>query len=79
MLIIEHDMPLIMSISDRVYCLEVGKVIAEGVPYEVRHDPKVVASYLGMDERAIARSGEVVTAATGVAAAAPDESWSGPA
>ena len=41
MLIIEHDMPLIMSISDRVYCLEVGQVIAEGIPYEVRHDPKV--------------------------------------
>jgi ABC-type branched-subunit amino acid transport system ATPase component/ABC-type branched-subunit amino acid transport system permease subunit len=59
MLIIEHDMPLIMSISDRVYCLEVGKVIAEGIPHEVRHDPKVVSSYLGVDERAIARSGAV--------------------
>ena len=32
MLVIEHDMPLIMSISDRVYCLEVGRVIAEGAP-----------------------------------------------
>ena len=39
MLVIEHDMPLIMSISDRVYCLEVGRVIAEGCPAEVRHDP----------------------------------------
>ena len=63
MLVIEHDMPLIMSISDRVYCLEVGRVIAEGAPDEVRHDPKVVASYLGVDERAIARSGTVPTAA----------------
>jgi ABC-type branched-subunit amino acid transport system ATPase component/ABC-type branched-subunit amino acid transport system permease subunit len=63
MLVIEHDMPLIMSISDRVYCLEVGRVIAEGVPSEVRHDPKVVASYLGVDERAIARSGTATTAA----------------
>ena len=62
MLIIEHDMPLIMSISDRVYCLEVGRIIAEGVPGVVRHDPKVVASYLGMDERAIARSGAANTA-----------------
>ena len=56
MLIIEHDMPLIMSMSDRVYCLEAGTVIAEGLPDEVRHDPAVVASYLGTDERAIARS-----------------------
>lgn len=63
MLVIEHDMPLIMGISDRVYCLEVGRVIAEGPPEVVRHDPKVVASYLGMDERAIARSGAAVTTA----------------
>ena len=59
MLVIEHDMPLIMSISDRVYCLELGHVIAEGVPDEVRNDPAVIASYLGTDERAIARSGAV--------------------
>ncbi len=57
MLVIEHDMPLIMSVSDRIYCLEAGKVIASGTPEEMRHDPKVVASYLGTDERAILRSG----------------------
>ncbi len=56
MLIIEHDMPLIMRMSDRVYCLEAGTVIAEGQPEEVRFDPKVVASYLGTDQRSIARS-----------------------
>ncbi|MDI2127523.1 ABC transporter permease subunit [Yinghuangia seranimata] len=56
LLVIEHDMPLIMGISDRVYCLEAGRVIAEGAPDAVRSDPKVVASYLGTDERAIARS-----------------------
>ncbi len=56
-LLIEHDMPLIMGISDRVYCLEAGQVIAEGRPSEVREDPRVIASYLGTDERAIVRSG----------------------
>jgi ABC-type branched-subunit amino acid transport system ATPase component/ABC-type branched-subunit amino acid transport system permease subunit len=61
--IIEHDMPLIMAISDRVYCLESGSVIAEGPPEVIRHDPAVVASYLGTDERAIQRSGDGVRAA----------------
>jgi ABC-type branched-subunit amino acid transport system ATPase component len=56
MLVIEHDMPMVMALSDRVYCLEAGRVIAEGTPTEVRHDPLVVASYLGTDERAINRS-----------------------
>jgi len=54
--VIEHDMPLVMSISDRVYCLESGIVIAEGPPEEVRQDDAVIASYLGTDERAIQRS-----------------------
>jgi ABC-type branched-subunit amino acid transport system ATPase component/ABC-type branched-subunit amino acid transport system permease subunit len=61
MLIIEHDMPLIMGMSDRVYCLEAGRVIAEGDPNAVRNDPRVVASYLGTDERVIQRSGVVAT------------------
>ena len=62
MLIIEHDMPpLIASISDRVYCLEVGSVIAAGCPEDVRNDHRVIASYLGTDERAIARSGATLT------------------
>ena len=55
-LIIEHDMPMVMSISDRIYCLEAGAVIAEGGPEEVRRNPAVIASYLGTDERAIQRS-----------------------
>jgi ABC-type branched-subunit amino acid transport system ATPase component/ABC-type branched-subunit amino acid transport system permease subunit len=62
LIIVEHDLPMIMSISDRVYCMEAGKVIAEGIPSEIRQDPRVVASYLGTDERAIARSGASVEA-----------------
>ena len=57
MLLIEHDMALVMEVSDRVYCLEAGNVIAEGPPEQVRHDPLVVASYLGTDVRSIQRSG----------------------
>ena len=57
-LLIEHDMPLVMSISDRVYCLEAGRVIAHGTPGEVATNPLVIASYLGTDERAIERSNQ---------------------
>ena len=53
MLIVEHDMSLLMAISDRVYCLETGTVIAEGTPDEIRNDPAVIASYLGTDERVL--------------------------
>ncbi|HEY4378337.1 MAG TPA: ATP-binding cassette domain-containing protein, partial [Acidimicrobiales bacterium] len=78
-LVIEHDMPLIMGISDRVYCLELGRTIAEGPPAEVRHDPAVVASYLGTDARSIDRSGPVRGAtAAGREGAAPDDAGTRP-
>jgi ABC-type branched-subunit amino acid transport system ATPase component len=56
LIVVEHDLPMIMSISDRMYCLEAGAIIAEGPPTEIRSDPAVVASYLGTDDRAILRS-----------------------
>ena len=59
-LVIEHDMPLVMSVSDRVYCLEAGVVIAEGTPAEVRSNRLVISSYLGSDVRAIERSNQDV-------------------
>jgi ABC-type branched-subunit amino acid transport system ATPase component/branched-subunit amino acid ABC-type transport system permease component len=56
-LIVEHDMPLLMGLCDRVYAMETGGVIAEGTPEQIRADPRVVASYLGTEEAAISRSG----------------------
>lgn len=56
-MIIEHDMPLMTSICDRMYCLELGAVIAEGVPAAVLENPRVVESYLGDNDAAIHRSG----------------------
>ena len=56
-LIVEHDMPLLMSLCDRIYCLEAGQVIAHGAPDAVRADPRVIASYLGTEAEVIDRSG----------------------
>ncbi|HVS69007.1 MAG TPA: ATP-binding cassette domain-containing protein [Mycobacteriales bacterium] len=55
--IVEHDMPLLMALCDRIYALEAGSVIAEGTPQEIRSNPRVIASYLGTEDIAIARSG----------------------
>lgn len=56
-LIVEHDMPLLMGLCDRVYAMESGRVIAEGTPEQIRSNPAVIASYLGSEEMAISRSG----------------------
>jgi branched-chain amino acid transport system ATP-binding protein len=57
MLVIEHDVPLLLSISDRLVALDLGEIVSIGNPDDVVRDPTVVKSYLGTTEAVIARSG----------------------
>lgn len=68
-LLIEHDIPMIMSLCDHVYVLEAGRQIADGAPSRVAADPAVVASYLGSDFAGHDTESAPSTAATSTPAA----------
>jgi branched-chain amino acid transport system ATP-binding protein len=57
LVVVEHDVPLVTRVADRIVAMDQGAVIADGPPDEVLRDDAVVASYLGSDRHAIARSG----------------------
>lgn len=57
LVVIEHDIPLVSSVADRLIAMDQGRIIATGTPDEVLADPVVVESYLGTDAAAIGRSG----------------------
>ena len=59
LVVIEHDMPLLAGLADRMVALDQGSLLVEGSPDAVLHDPLVIASYLGENAMAIARSGAV--------------------
>ena len=71
LLLIEHDMPLVSSISDQLIALETGRVLTTGTPDDVLNDPRLVSAYLGTDRSVVERSGARTRAATAKKKRAP--------
>jgi len=62
LLLIEHDMSVVMEISDHIVVLDYGKKISDGDPAFVRNDPRVIAAYLGVEDRDVAAVTEEIEA-----------------
>jgi branched-chain amino acid transport system ATP-binding protein len=50
-LLVEHDMPMVMKVSDRIVVLNYGRIIAEGPPEAIQNDPEVIRAYLGQGKK----------------------------
>jgi ABC-type branched-subunit amino acid transport system ATPase component/ABC-type branched-subunit amino acid transport system permease subunit len=71
LIVIEHDMPLIRAVSDRIVALDLGRLVVDGDAETVLNHPEVVAAYLGTSAQAIERSGSAVDAARAAVVSAP--------